>query len=152
MSLPYAADAETSLSASELQVLKQQYQTELAAGHVTTQTKFNYAWGLVKSQNRAEMSVGVGLLTEIYRSDPPRRRECLYYLSLGHYKMGNYDEARRFNAVLIEREPNNLQAQSLNQLIEKGVAREGYLGMALIGGAAAVASIALAGLMRRGRR
>lgn len=92
---------------------------------------------------------------EIYRSDPPRRRECLYYLSLGHYKMGNYDEARRFNgrspyprflqlalstinwiteylapfcwcmitAVLIEREPNNLQAQSLNQLIEKGVAR-----------------------------
>lgn len=63
MSLPYAADAETSLSASELQVLKQQYQTELAAGHVTTQTKFNYAWGLVKSQNRAEMSVGVGLLT-----------------------------------------------------------------------------------------
>lgn len=60
---------------------------------------------------------------EIYRSDPPRRRECLYYLSLGHYKMGNYDEARRFNALLIEREPNNLQAQSLNHLIEKGVAR-----------------------------
>lgn len=90
--------------------------------------------------------------TEIYRSDPPRRRECLYYLSLGHYKMGNFDEARRFNTLLIEREPNNLQAQSLNQLIEKGVAREGYIGMALIGGAAAVASIAIAGLMRRGRR
>ena len=53
---------------------------------------------------------------------------------------------------MIEREPNNLQAQSLNQLIEKGVAREGYLGMALIGGAAAVASIAIAGLMRRGGR
>lgn len=34
---------------------------------------------------------------EIYRSDPPRRRECLYYLSLGHFKMGNFDEARRFN-------------------------------------------------------
>lgn len=34
---------------------------------------------------------------EIYRSDPPRRRECLYYLSLGHYKMGNFEEARRFN-------------------------------------------------------
>lgn len=126
MSLPYAADAETSLSPSELQVLKTQYETELAAGHVTTQTKFNYAWALVKSKQRADMSIGVGLLTgelpispstcsplahtdrcwlpvlslcvvEIYRSDPPRRRECLYYLSLGHYKMGNYDEARRFN-------------------------------------------------------
>lgn len=92
------------------------------------------------------------MYTEIYRSDPPRRRECLYYLSLGHYKMGNFDEARRFNTLLIEREPNNLQAQSLNQLIEKGVAREGYFGMAIIGGAAAVAGIAIAGLMRRGRR
>lgn len=29
----------------------------------------------------------------------------------------------RPTALLIEREPNNLQAQSLNQLIEKGVAR-----------------------------
>ncbi|PWN48463.1 hypothetical protein IE53DRAFT_370589 [Violaceomyces palustris] len=55
-------------------------------------------------------------------------------------------------ALLIEREPNNLQAQSLNHLIEKGVAREGYIGMALMGGAAAVAGIAIAGLMKKGRR
>ena len=34
---------------------------------------------------------------EIYRAEPARRRECLYYLALGHYKMGNYEEARRFN-------------------------------------------------------
>lgn len=88
---------------------------------------------------------------EIYRSDPPRRRECLYYLSLGHFKMGNFDEAKRFNALLLEREPQNLQAQSLNQLIEKGVAREGYIGMALMGGAAAVGGVVLAGLMRKRR-
>lgn len=40
-------------------------------------------------------------ITEIYRSDPPRRRECLYYLSLGHFKMGNFDEARRFNGKFL---------------------------------------------------
>lgn len=57
-----------------------------------------------------------------------------------------------YPALLLEREPSNQQAQSLNQLIEKGVAREGYIGMALMGGAAAVGSILLAGLMRRGRR
>lgn len=55
-------------------------------------------------------------------------------------------------ALLMDREPNNQQAQSLNQLIEKGVAREGYIGMALMGGAAAVGSILLASLVRRGRR
>ena len=78
--------------------------------------------------------------TEIYRTEPGRRRECLYYLALGHYKMGNFDEARRFNgeyysridffpvaepktALLLEKEPTNLQAQSLAVLIDKGVAR-----------------------------
>lgn len=88
--------------------------------------------------------------------------------------MGNFEEARRFNcgcflwhepfvladlpsplrrpALLMEREPNNQQAQSLNQLIEKGVAREGYIGMALMGGAAALGGVVLASLLRRGRR
>ncbi len=36
---------------------------------------------------------------DIYRAEPGRRRECLYYLALGHYKMGNYEEARRFNGT-----------------------------------------------------
>ena len=36
---------------------------------------------------------------DIYRQEPGRRRECLYYLALGHYKMGNYEEARRFNGT-----------------------------------------------------
>ncbi|PWN87771.1 mitochondrial fission 1 protein [Acaromyces ingoldii] len=152
MSLPYAIDAEQPLTASELDVLRGQYERELNQGHASTQTKFNYAWGLVKSKRREDMALGVDLLTEIYRSDPPRRRECLYYLSLGHYKMGNFEEAKRFNALLMEREPHNQQAQSLNALIEKGVAREGYIGMALMGGAAAVGGVLIAGLLRRGGR
>lgn len=68
MSLPYAADASLSLSPAELSVLASQYQKELETGHVTTQTKFNYAWGLVKSKSREEMSRGIALLTG--ESDP----------------------------------------------------------------------------------
>lgn len=91
---------------------------------------------------------------DIYRAEPGRRRECLYYLALGHYKMGNYDEARRFNgtsrppgiargypitacrahraflspasrpaALLLDKEPSNLQAQSLASLIDTRVTR-----------------------------
>lgn len=37
------------------------------------------------------------VIPEIYRAEPPRRRECLYYLALGHYKMGNFEEAKKFN-------------------------------------------------------
>ncbi|TEB21833.1 mitochondrial fission 1 protein [Coprinellus micaceus] len=150
--LPYAADAEDSLSYDELEVLRLQYQKELSQAHVTIQTKFNFAWGLVKSPLRDHQVEGVRLLQEIYRAEPTRRRECLYYLALGHYKLGNYEEAKRFNSLLMEKEPANLQAQSLNQLIENKVAREGYVGMAIAGGAAAVGAILLAGLIRRATR
>ncbi|WFD29952.1 mitochondrial membrane protein [Malassezia sp. CBS 17886] len=151
MTLPYVADAQTSLTPAELQVLHDQYETEAASGHITTQTKFNYAWALIKSPARHQMLQGVALLTEIYRADPPRRRECLYYLALGHYKLSNFDEAKRFNGLLLEREPNNQQAQSLNALIEKGVTKEGYIGMALLGGAATVAGLAITAMVRRRR-
>jgi fission 1 protein len=63
MSLPYVVDAQTSLTPEELGVLRDQYETETAAGHVTTQTKFNYAWALVKSTSRQQMLHGVALLT-----------------------------------------------------------------------------------------
>ncbi|EIM86717.1 mitochondrial fission 1 protein [Stereum hirsutum FP-91666 SS1] len=147
--LPYAADAEVSLSYDELEVLRLQYQKELAQAHVTTQTKFNYAWGLVKSPIRDHQVEGVRILQEIYRAEPQRRRECLYYLALGHYKMGNYEEAKNFNALLLDREPTNMQAQSLGGLIEKAVSREGYIGMGLAAGAAALGTLLIAGLIRR---
>ncbi|KAI0297446.1 mitochondrial fission 1 protein [Multifurca ochricompacta] len=150
--VPYAADAEVSLSFDELYVLRTQYEKELAQSHVTTQTMFNYAWGLVKSPVREDQLQGVQLLAEIYRSEPKRRRECLYYLALGHYKMGNFDEAKSFNSRLLEREPANLQAQSLDTLIDTAVKREGYIGMAIAGGAAAVGTLLLAGLVRRATR
>ncbi|KAE9401100.1 mitochondrial fission 1 protein [Gymnopus androsaceus JB14] len=138
--LPYAADAEVSLSYDELEVLRLQYEREQLQAHVTVQTKFNYAWGLVKSPLRE------------HQVEPARRRECLYYLALGHYKMGNFDQAKQFNGLLMEKEPTNLQALSLGQLIDKGVAKEGYIGMALVGGAAAIGTIVLAGLIRRATR
>ncbi|KAG1760141.1 hypothetical protein CY34DRAFT_809899 [Suillus luteus UH-Slu-Lm8-n1] len=150
--LPYAADAEVSLSYDEIEVLRLQYEKELAQSHITVQTKFNYAWGLVKSPVREHQVEGVRLLQEIYRTEPSRRRECLYYLALGYYKMGNFTDARSFNDLLLSREPTNLQAQSLASLIDKGVAREGYVGMALAGGVAAVGTLLIAGLIRRATR
>ncbi len=56
---------------------------------------------------------------EIYNEIPERRRECLYYLALGNFKLGEYTEARKYNDKLIELEPGNLQAQSLKDLIKQ---------------------------------
>ncbi|OAP59721.1 mitochondria fission 1 protein [Fonsecaea erecta] len=147
--LPYAADAESPLKPAELQVLRAQYEKE--GEYVGVQTKFNYAWGLIKSNQRSEQQLGVQLLSDIFKTTPERRRECLYYLALGNYKLGNYAEARRYNELLLEKEPGNLQSASLRQLIDDKVSREGLMGVAIIGGVAVAAGI-VGGILMRGSR
>ncbi|KAL8690525.1 MAG: hypothetical protein Q9224_004386 [Gallowayella concinna] len=137
--LPDAADADSPLKAEELQVLRGQYEKE--GFYVGVQTKFNYAWGLIKSSSRNEQQEGVRLLSDIFRNAPERRRECLYYLALGNYKLGNYAEARRYNDLLLEHEPANLQASSLRGLIDDKVAKEGLMGVAILSGVAIAAGV-----------
>lgn len=62
--LPYAADAESPLRESELEVLRRQFEKE--GEFVGVQTKFNYAWGLIKSTHRQDCLEGVRLLTGNY--------------------------------------------------------------------------------------
>jgi fission 1 protein len=91
-------------------------------------------------------------LTDVFRTTPERRRECLYYLALGNFKLGNYAEARRYNDLLLEKEPNNLQAASLQTLIDDKVAREGMMGVAIVGGLAVAAGIVGGLIMKSSRR
>ncbi|EKJ72539.1 hypothetical protein NXS19_008932 [Fusarium pseudograminearum] len=148
--LPYALDAETPLNPSELNVLKSQYDRE--GEMVGVQTKFNYAWGLVKSNQRNDQQLGVRLLSDIFRVSPERRRECLYYLALGNYKLGNYGEARRYNDLLLDKEPANLQASNLRSLIDDKVAREGLMGVAILSGVGVAAGVVGAFLLRNARK
>ncbi|KAI9167192.1 Mitochondrial fission 1 protein [Paramyrothecium foliicola] len=148
--LPYALDAETPLNPSELNVLRAQYEKEGEMAGV--QTKFNYAWGLVKSTDRNHQQLGVRLLSEIFRLSPERRRECLYYLALGSYKLGNYGEARRYNDLLLDKEPANLQAANLRQLIDDKVAKEGLMGVAILSGVGIAAGVVGAFFLRNARK
>ncbi|PNY25416.1 Mitochondrial membrane fission protein [Tolypocladium capitatum] len=138
------------LSPSELNVLRAQYEKE--GEMVGVQTKFNYAWGLVKSNQRNDQQLGVRLLSDIFRLSPERRRECLYYLALGNYKLGNYGEARRYNDLLIDKEPANLQAADLRQLIDNKVAKEGLMGVAILSGVGIAAGVVGALIFKNARR
>jgi fission 1 protein len=116
--------------------------------HVRTLTS---AQGLIKSNSRPDQQEGVRLLSEIFRNSRERRRECLYYLALGNYKLGNYAEARRYNELLLELEPANLQAGSLKGLIDEKVAKEGLVGAAIVGGLVVAAGV-VGSMMMRGRK
>lgn len=93
MDLPYAVDAEVPLSAAELAILEEAYESEVRTyglENVHVQVKFNLAWGLVKSQERQHQIRAATLLGQICE-DPQRGRECAYYLALVHWKLGNFD-------------------------------------------------------------
>lgn len=70
---------------------------------------------------------------------------------MGNYKLGNYGEARRYNDLLRDKEPGNLQAASLGQLIDEKVSKEGLMGIAIVGGLALAAGV-VGGLVMRGAK
>jgi mitochondrial fission 1 protein len=71
---------------------------------------------------------------------------------LGNFKLGNYAEARRYNDLLLDKEPNNLQAASLRTLIDDKVAKEGMMGVAIVGGIAVAAGIVGGLIMKSSKR
>lgn len=97
---------------------------------------------VVRSNVKSNQRQGLGLLNglallftvEIYKDTPTRRRECLYYLSLGEYKLGNYHQAKDYVSSLLAVEPGNTQAQTLRDRVNDKITQDGLFGMALVGG------------------
>ncbi|KAI9140197.1 hypothetical protein BKA69DRAFT_539838 [Paraphysoderma sedebokerense] len=145
--IPYALEAEVTISQQELEVLRAQYNSELPTP--SEQSIFNFAWGLVRSKRRPDIELGVKLLRELQKSSQSLKRECLYYLALGYYRLGDFVEARNYTQTLLEKEPRNMQAQSLLKVIDSKVQRDGVIGLAIVGGVAAVGGVLLASLLRR---
>lgn len=149
--LPTLADIQTPLPRSELEILERHYEKEQP--HVSVQTRFNLAWGYIKSNSSADQRKGLDLLAGIYNDSTSRRRECLFYFALGSYKLGDYTAARKYADVLLDYEPQNQQIIALRQEIEEKLNREGLVGMAIVSGAVAAvgAGAAILGVLL-GRR
>lgn len=134
--LPGLSDAYTPLSEQQLAILEQQVEAEQP--DPTIQSQFNLAWGLIKSDLKDDTKQGINILTNIFKSVPNRRRECLYYLAVGCFKIGEYRESKRYIDVLLVHEPNNNQAIVLKKEIDNELAKDSLIGFAIISGAAAV--------------
>lgn len=117
----------------------------------SAQSKFNYAWGLIKSQHKQEQKLGVKILTEVFKESPQRRRECLYYLAIGTYKLGDYSDSRRYADALVQHEPTNKQAIALKRMAEDRISRESLIGAGIVAGALAVGVTVLSAMMKRRR-
>lgn len=88
---------------------------------------------------------------EIYRENPKRRKECVYYLAIGEYKLGNYSEAKRHISTLLHLEPDNEQALDLERAIQEKATQEGWIGVGLASGAVIGLGVLLASVFSKRR-
>lgn len=77
-----------------IQVLRLQYEREQLQAHVTVQTKFNFAWGLVKSPLREHQVEGVRLLQGELSSYLLQSFLIMYFARL--ISLGAYTTKRMF--------------------------------------------------------
>lgn len=147
----YAAleEADNSLSTQQLEILRLQVESEKP--DPSPQSQFNYGWGLIKSSDSKRQRQGLDILGTVYRDAPMMRRESLYYLALGSYKVGDYSNARRYAETLLQKEPDNSQVKDLKEMIEDKVTQEGLIGIGIAGGILAVGVGLLGALLRKKR-
>ncbi|ODQ48711.1 hypothetical protein PICMEDRAFT_27019, partial [Pichia membranifaciens NRRL Y-2026] len=121
---------------SEEQIAILEYQVESEQPVATVQSRFNLGWGLMKSDDE-DVKQGINMLTEIFKTVPSRRIECVYFLSLACFKIKEYREATRYVDVLLQVEPNNKQALTLKKMIENELAKDSLIGFAIVSSAIA---------------
>lgn len=147
---PALEELQQPLSSQQLQILQRQLESENP--NPSPQSQFNYAWGLIKSTNHRQVQQGIDILVEVYKEDTSMRRECLYYLSLGSYKVGDYTNSRRYIDKLLQVEPENSQAKGLKESVEDKITTDGLIGLGIGAGVLAVGVSILAGVLGRKRR
>lgn len=128
--LPDPEEVFIPLSEEQLAILEAQVEAEQPVA--TVQSQFNFGWGLMKSNDTDDVKQGINLLTDIFKTVPTRRIECIYYLSLACFKIKEYREATRYIDALLMYEPENKQAVTLKKMIENELAKDSLIGFALV--------------------
>ncbi|KAH3687694.1 hypothetical protein WICPIJ_001317 [Wickerhamomyces pijperi] len=148
--LPTLEEAYKPLQKEQLEIL---YHQLLSEGElISIQSRFNYAWGLIKSQSIEDQRLGVKILTDVFKDSPQRRRECLYYLAIGTFKLGEFAESRRFAETLVAFDPENQQAKVLKKTIEDKITKDGLVGGLMITGVIAAGVAGAAWFFRQSAR
>ncbi|KAM4714123.1 mitochondrial fission 1 protein [Anableps anableps] len=119
----------------DLKKFEKKYNNELLKGAVSKETKFEYAWCLIRSKYTEDIKKGVLLLEElVHKSSKDDSRDFLFYLAVANYRLKEYEKALKYIRTLLRNEPGNKQALELEKLIDKALKKDGLVGMAIVGG------------------
>ncbi|KAM9718196.1 mitochondrial fission 1 protein [Menidia menidia] len=119
----------------DLLKFEKKYNSELVKGTVSKETKFEYAWCLIRSKYTEDIKKGIVLLEElVQKASKDDSRDFLFYLAVANYRLKEYEKALKFIRTLLRNEPGNKQALEMEKLIDKALKKDGLVGMAIVGG------------------
>ncbi|XP_030287447.1 mitochondrial fission 1 protein [Sparus aurata] len=119
----------------DLLKFEKKYNNELVKGAVSKETKFEYAWCLIRSKYSEDIKKGIVLLEElVQKASKDDSRDFLFYLAVANYRLKEYEKALKYVRTLLRNEPGNKQALDLEKLIDKALKKDGLVGMAIVGG------------------
>lgn len=102
---------------------------------MSKETKFEYAWCLIRSKYTQDIKKGIALLEElVQKASKDDSRDFLFYLAVANYRLKEYEKALKYIRTLLKNEPGNKQALELEKLIDKALKKDGLVGMAIVGG------------------
>lgn len=127
------------VSQDDLKHFEKRYHDQLHQGPVSTTSQFEYGWCLIRSRYPADIRKGLLLLKNLFETgDEQIKRDCLFYMAIGHTKLKEYTPALNFTKAFLSVEPENRQAQQLHAFVKMRMKKEGILGAAILGGAVLV--------------
>ncbi|KAK2863067.1 hypothetical protein Q5P01_002600 [Channa striata] len=119
----------------DLLKFEKKYNNELVKGAVSKDTKFEYAWCLIRSKYSDDIKKGIALLEElVQKASKDDSRDFLFYLAVANYRLKEYEKALKYIRTLLRNEPGNKQALEMEKLIDKALKKDGLVGMAIVGG------------------
>ncbi|RVE60460.1 hypothetical protein OJAV_G00181290 [Oryzias javanicus] len=126
---------------------EKKFKNEQDKGGASKETKFEYAWCLIRSKYTRDIQKGITLLEElVHKSPKDDSRDFLFYLAVANYRLKEYERALRYIRTLLKNEPENKQALEMEKLIDKALKKDGLVGMAIVGGIG-LSVVGLAGLI-----
>lgn len=122
----------------DLERFERKYHHELELdGVCSNETKFEYAFCLVRSRYTNDIRKGILILEDLARTNREGKRDYIYYLAFGNARIKNYTEGLKYCRAFLEIESNE-QVRALEEHIKKQSDKEIAKGMAVAGGAAIV--------------
>lgn len=81
--------------------------------------------------------------------DPSMRRDLLWYIAVGAYRVSDWGAAKEYADALLALEPRNRQALGLRECIDAKRHTDGLIGLGVVSAAVGLVAIGLTALLRR---